>query len=78
MSNYFVEQTRCPQSFSLRGRGPKIDPLARKIRCWSEKSQYSDENVDITTEIRRDTWKFSFCSAPLEIASHYNEAIFFI
>ena len=61
---------RLPHSFSLRGRGQisGFDPLPRKIRCRRARRKINIENVDITTEIRPDTRKFSFGIAPLESA----------
>jgi len=68
---HFVEQTcdtdyhtvfRCAEE----GQISAFDPLQRKIRCRSaRKESPNTENIDITTEIRPDTWKFSFGIAPL-------------
>jgi len=62
---------RLPQSFSLRGRGSK-HAQSQQI-CQDSSSERPDEspnteNVDITTEIRPNTWKFSFLYSPLESA----------
>jgi len=63
---------RLPQSISLRGRVSK-HAQSQQIcpNSLSERLQESQntENVDITTEIRPDTWKFSFLYSPLESAS---------
>ena len=74
---HFVEQTCSTDYYRVfrcaeEGQISDFDPLPRKIRCRSgsaRKKSPNTENIDITMDIRPDTWKFSFRIAPLESAS---------